>query len=301
MKRVLLLLMVIVISQACESPANVDLTPAEPILVIDAFLNNQNEQQRVVLNFSQNFLDNSPYLPAEGAIVTVTDNQGNDPLVFIELNEAGTYIWSPTVDRPTIGDIGDEFTLRIEFEGKVYTSTTSLNRTTTVDEILFYEETVPFSQDKFWEARITASDPEGLGDSYWLKTYWNGEFLKRPAEINIAFDAGVSVGNSIDGQSFVLPIRIGINPTGEDESYKLNDLVRVEIHSISNDAFDYLINLQIQTDRPGGFSELFAQPLANLPTNIVGESDPNERVLGYFSVSAIEFKEVVFTEDLIRE
>ena len=76
------------------------------------------------------------------------------------------------------------------------------------------------------------------------------------------------------------------------------------LHSFKSEkltAFDYFTNLQIQTDRPGGFSELFAQPLANLPTNIAVQNDPSGRVLGYFSVSAVEFKEVVFTEDLIRE
>ena len=125
--------------------------------------------------------------------------------------------------------------------------------------------------------------------------------MNRPAEINIAYDAGVSAGNPIDGQQFIFPIRIGINPTGEDESYELNDTIRVEIHSISNETFDFLTNLQIQTDRPGGFAELFAQPLANLESNVSEQNNPEVKVLGYFSVSAVESSEVIFTEDLIRD
>lgn len=301
MQRLLLLLLVIAFTQACEGPAKVDLSPAEPTLVVDAFINNQEEAQRITLNFSQNFLDNTPYLPAEGAIVSLTNVQTGTVLRFGESTESGNYVWQPSAQQPTIGNVGEEFTLRIAFEGQVYTATSRLNRTTTVDEIVFFEETVPFSQDKYWEARINASDLEGLGDSYWIKTYWNDAFLQRPGEINVAYDAGRSEGNPIDGQSFIFPIRIGINPTGEDESYKLNDKVRVEIHSISNQAFDYFTKLQIQTDRPGGFSELFSQPLANLPTNISVENNSVIKVLGYFSVSAVETKEVVFTEDLIRE
>lgn len=301
MKRVLFLLIVVAISQACESPAKVDLTPAEPTLVVDAFINNKNEEQRIVLNFSQDFLDNTPYLPAEGATVNVTNDQSGAVLSFIESGQSGTYVWQPNAQQPTIGNVGDDFTLRIEFEGQTYASSTTLNRTTVVEEIFFYEEQEPFSDKKFYEARVTAQDNEGFGDSYWFKTFWNGRFLGRPAELNKAFDSGLNNGSLIDGQLFIFPIRIGINPTGEDESYNLNDTVRVEIHSISNETFDYFTNLQIQTDRPGGFSELFAQPLANLPTNIAVQNDPSGRVLGFFSVSAVEFKEVVFTEDLIRE
>jgi len=98
-----------------------------------------------------------------------------------------------------------------------------------------------------------------------------------------------------------MPVKACINPTREDESYELGDTVRVEIHSISQATFDYFIQLQIQTDRPGGFAELFAQPLANLPSNIEVRNNPDLAVLGFFSVSAVASMEVVFTEDLIRE
>lgn len=302
MKRLFLILaVVLVIAQACESPANVDLRPAIPTLVIDGFINSLNEEQSIILNFSQNFLDNTPYRPAVGAVVTVINEGDNEVLTFTESNTPGIYTWTPTAQRPSIGNVGDDFSLTIDFEGERYVSSTTLNRTTPVEEILFYEEEEPFSDEKFFEARITASDNEGYGDSYWIKTFWNGEFLGKPAELNTAFDAGLSNGSSIDGQLFIFPIRIGINPTGEDESYQINDTVRVEIHSISNEAFDYFTLLQVQTDRPGGFSELFAQPLANLPSNVTIEGDSEAQVLGYFSVSAIEELEVVFTEDLIRE
>jgi len=300
MKRLFLILTVVFVAQACESPADVDLRSAIPTMVVDAFINNLNEDQQITLNFSQDFLNDTAYQPVEGAVVTVVNEADNVTLGFTESSTPGVYVWSPSNQRPTIGAVGDDFTLVIQFEGNRYVSTTTLNRSTPVEEILFYEEEEPFSGDKFYEARVTASDPEGVGDSYWFKTYWNGEFLGRPGEINIAFDAGLSSGNTIDGQLFIFPIRIGINPTGDDESYELNDVVRVEIHSISNEAFDYFTLLQIQTDRPGGFSELFAQPLANLPSNVSVESSSEHQVLGYFSVSAVEELEVVFTEDLIR-
>ena len=300
MRNSIYLLFILSIIMACESPADVDLSPSTPTLVVDAFLNNKAEDQKVILNFSQSFFSKQQYQPATGATVTVTDNQGNDPLVFVESSTSGEYVWETSAQRQIIGAVDAEYTLRIEYGGEVYTASTNMNRTTTIEEILFFEEEEPFSDDIIYEGRIVARDLEGLGDAYWIKTFWNGEFLGDPAELNIAFDAGLSPGGGIDGREFIIPVKAGINPLGEDESYQIGDLVSVEIHSISRETYDYFIELQIQTDRPGGFAELFAQPLANLESNITPINEAESVVLGLFSVSAVSAMEVTFTEDLIR-
>lgn len=301
MKRILLIYLSVIAIWSCESPADVELSPSTPTLVVDAFINDQSTPQRIVLNFSQPFFENEPYRPASGATVLVTDDRGSAPLEFIETGNAGEYIWQPTNDRPTIGEVGANYTLTIDHEGEVFTATTSMNRTTSIEDILFYEEEEPFSEELVFQGRFTARDLPGLGDAYWVKTFWNEEFLGDPSELNIAFDAGLSPGGGIDGVEFIIPIRAGINPTGEDEAFDLGDEVRVEIHSISREAYDYFIELQIQTDRPGGFAELFAQPLANLDSNIEPQTNDGTQVLGFFSVSSVNSMEVTFTEDLIVE
>ena len=96
-----------------------------------------------------------------------------------------------------------------------------------------------------------------------------------------------------------MPIKLGINPEDEDESYILGDNVRVEIHSITNDAFFYLTDLAIQTDNDGGFGQLFSAPPSNLRSNMAS-SDSQVSVLGFFSVSAVSRLEQQFTEDVLR-
>ena len=64
------------------------------------------------------------------------------------------------------------------------------------------------------------------------------------------------------------------------------DSIYVELHSITNEAFFFLSEVQFQTDRPGGFAELFATPLSNVVTNII-PSDENAEVVGFFNVSAV--------------
>ncbi len=65
------------------------------------------------------------------------------------------------------------------------------------------------------------------------------------------------------------------------------DSAYVEIHSLSDAAFDFLNQVIIQTNRPGGFGELFASPLANVPTNIVKKSSGGTPAIGFFNVSAV--------------
>ncbi len=300
-KRLFYLAFTLVGAISCESTAEVELAESIPTLVVDAFINDKEENQQIILNFSQPFFDTQQYQPAEGAIVQVADNQGSEPLFFEESASPGVYIWESTAERPSIGSDSVEYSLSVQFEGNTFVSTTEMGRTTPVDSILFFEETEPFSDEVFYEGRISGRDPVGIGDAYWIKTFWNDEFLDQPSELNIAFDAGLSPGGQIDGQEFIFPIRVGINPLGEDESYELGDRVKVEIHSISQETFDYFTELEIQTNRPGGFAELFAVPLANLPTNIAVENNPDFTVLGFFSVSSVSSLEVEFTEELINE
>lgn len=301
MKESSLFIPILIALIACESTADVDLPEAVPTLTVDAFINNKPENQHIVLSFSQDFLNNDIYQPAEGAVVTVTDDDGNPPLVFSESETPGVYVWESTSDRPIIGNDSTSYTLAIDYQGNEFLSVSEMTRTTTVDSILFFEENEPFSDDIIFEGRIISRDPIGVGDAYWIKTFWNGNFLSRPSEINIAFDAGLNPGAAIDGQEFIIPIKVGINPQDDDESYTIGDMVKVEIHSLTEEAFNYLLELQIQTDRPGGFGELFSVPLANLSTNILAENNPEVAVLGFFSVSSVSSLEVEFTEDLIRE
>ena len=135
----------------------------------------------------------------------------------------------------------------------------------------------------------------GTGDTYWIKSFKNGLFLNKPQELNIAYDAAFAAGGNVDGLIFIPPIRDTINPFDEDENdnflspFEDGDSVYVELHSITQEAFRFFQQVQIQTNRPGGFAELFAQPLANVPTNIVnGGPDLDVLALGFFNVAAVE-------------
>ena len=291
MRHFIHILCFLLILSACEDQINPSLPEAPPVLIVDAFLTNQDSIQQINIKQSAPYFDNVPLEGISGAVVTVRNSNGTTA-TFAE-QEPGVYQWDPLVNGE-IADIGDTLTLNISIQDDVFSATSVMNRVPPIDSITFrFEEENLFLPDSYF-AEFWSRDPLGTGDSYWIKSYKNGVYLNQPNEINIAFDAGFSEGGDVDGIYFIPPIRDAINPFEEDENdefqspFEDGDSVFVEIHSINNETFLFLNEVRIQTDRPGGFAELFATPLSNVRTNIVYTGTNQElQVTGFFNVAAV--------------
>jgi len=274
---------------ACEDEIMPDLAEAPEVIVIDAWINNKPEPQIIRISTTQPYFENTPVPGLSGATVQVID-ENLKSYVFQE-TEPGIYTWSGE-NGATFGEVGVQYALNISYKGLTFNAVSQMNGVPPVDSITyeFEEADGPFPAGYF--AEFWARDLPGEGDTYWIKTFKNGNFLAKPGEINIAFDAGFSSGGSIDGLVFIPPIRSGINPFDEDDngeilpSYNPGDSVYVELHSITNEAFYFLNEVSFQTDRPGGFAELFATPLSNVVSNILSSDDQTE-VVGFFNVAAV--------------
>ena len=276
---------------SCEDTIYPELEQAEAQIVIDAWINNNPEPQYIRISETLPYFDSLSDAGIQNATVYIIDNEDNIKYNFTETS-SGIYKWTPSPEYPRIGTIQHSYNLYVEIAGSIYTSTSILNRVPEIDSIRFSYETESIYPDGYY-ARFYADDVTGPGDTYWIKAFKNGSFLNKPNEINLAYDAGFSAGGNVDGITFIAPIQYAINPIDTDEAgeelppYLPGDSVFVEIHSINYEAFTYLIELRLQTDRPGGFAELFSVPLANVPTNIIG-TDPDEtKTIGFFNMSAV--------------
>ena len=277
---------------ACEDQITPELEEAPPILIIDAFLTTQDSIQTVRIVQSRSYFDNSPLAGVNGAVVTVVNSNGN-VVEFADMGQ-GLYQWMPDQNGP-IAVEQDSLTLNIAIGEDVFQAGSKVNRVPEIDSVTFrFEEEDLFFPDAYF-AEFWSRDFIGSGDTYWIKSFKNGVYLNEPGEINIAYDAGFSEGGNVDGLIFIPPIRDAINPFEQDEDdefispFEDGDSVYVEIHSITNETFRFLNDVRIQTDRPGGFAELFAVPLSNVPTNIqyLG-GDPQIVVAGFFNVAAVK-------------
>lgn len=281
----------------CEKTINPELKYAEPILVVDAWLNNKVEAQEIKLTKTQPYLENVLPTGVTGAQVSVSYDGGE--IIFEEdANEPGTYRWTPTQETSmdVFGVIGRKYQLTIQVDGETYEATSKINRTVSIDSISFkFEENSPFYPDNSYTAEFWAIDPVGSGDTYWIKGYKNGVLLNKPSEVKVAYDAAFSAGGNFDGVTFIPPIR-SVNPDDVDANdmalspYQPGDSLYMEICSTTLEAYNFLNEVIIQTDRPGGFGELFSTPLANVSTNIVNKNPNGKKAVGFFNVSAVSGK-----------
>ena len=283
---------------SCETIIDPKLAEAEDVLVIDAWLDSELKEQKILLTLTQPYFDNAAPRGVSSAKVKVINLTTGAQYEFLEtLPESkratipGHYFWRP--DGKPIGLEGDRFKLVVESGGEIYEASAYIGRVPVIDSLSFlFEKEVGFFPDRY-TAEFWARDPVGRGDTYWIKAWKNDSLLLRPSELNVAFDAGFSEGGNLDGVTFITPIRQGVNPFNTDADgnfkspYLPGDSLRVEIHSISKEAFTFLNEVVIQTDRSGGFGELFAAPASNVGTNIFNANKNGRKALGFFNIAAI--------------
>jgi hypothetical protein len=290
----------LLLNVSCDTTIHPALQTAAPIFVVDAFINNKSEQQVIHLTMSQPYFTDSLPPGVSGATVVITDNHGNS-FPFIEsASSKGDYIWIP--NGSVFGVVGNTYTLLITNGQDQFIAQARMGRVPKIDSITFAASDRATDGKNFYRGQFWATDPVGPGDTYWIRTTKNGVLLNKPSEINLAWDASFSRGSGFDGLTFIQPIRNGINPDDTDSNgkavspYSPGDDVYVEINSLTPACFDYLNQVIVQTNRPGGFSELFARPLANVSTNITNTNPQGSVVAGFFNVASVSFLEKKFTQ-----
>lgn len=283
---IIIFLALILTTFGCEDVIDVELEEGSSFVVVDAWINDLPEDQIIQLNFSQPYFDNTTPDGIENAEVKITRQDGAE-FDFVHTAN-GRYVWNYEGDP--LGVPGNSFELNITFNGQSFTSNTAIFRVPSVDSIgVELRENELFFDDGLY-AQFFARDFTGLGDTYWIKTFRNGSYLSKSQELNIAYDAGFDAGTGVDGLIFIPPIRELVNPLNEDlipTPYDTGDVIRVEIHSMSVEAFQFLEIARDQINN--GDNGIFSIPLANARTNIIANGE--QPVLGFFNIAGVSFLE----------
>lgn len=279
----------VLLLSSCDEVINPQLEEADPIVVIDAWLNNAPGAQTIKITRTQPYFEAVFPTGVSGASVSVTDQNGK--VYSFQQTNAGVYTWIP-VGNEIFGSVGLRYMLSVQIGSETFTSEARMGRVPAIDSVTFFLEKGNQFFDDQYQAEFWATDPIEPGDAYWIKFYKNGQLQLKPSEIITAYDAGFSKGGNFNGVPFIVPIRRAINPFDEDEDgvikspYNVGDSVYVQLNSVTEAAFNFLNEVAIQTNRPGGFSELFATPLANVSTNIRNSNTNGSKVVGFFNVGA---------------
>lgn len=274
---------------SCQDVIDIDTDDAPQLLVVDAWLNNKSAPQTIKLTLTEPYFSNSFAGGVSNATVNISDGNGNT-MTFEEKGD-GNYTWTPAAGE-NLGEVGTLFTLNIDWDGKNYTASSLMNPVPEIDSIGQEFRTDDIRGADGIYAQFYARDIIGLGNAYWIKTYKNGQFLNKPQELNIAFDAAFAPGAELDGLIFIPPIREAVNRIADVDTddndevapWNQGDSILVEIHSIAPFAFNFLSIARDQMTN--GDNTIFAIPLANTTGN-VSSSEAGEDVLGIFNIAAV--------------
>ncbi|MEQ8478899.1 DUF4249 domain-containing protein [Fulvivirga sp.] len=267
MKKYIIAIIAIVVFTACEETVQLDLKESESVVIIDGLVSDQFKNQYVKVSRSIDFYAEGTSKAITNATVSVTDGA-----------TTYNYIHNPTLDSdndgvyfstvPFSGEVGKTYQLTVQVDGTNYTAEDNLYPVTAIDSLTVIvnedEFDEPERKNYFYEILFYAHEPQETKDFYLFKFYRNDTLvLDSPTDIYFSNDDLLAEEiNGIPTASF----------------YKLGDIGKVEMYSISNAGFIYyndLINL-LQSD--GG---MFGSPPVNPRTNIEGGA------LGFFQASSV--------------
>ena len=276
----------------------------QDLLVVEGLITDQPGPNTIRLSKSLPLGVKNAAKPLEGCIVTISDDLGN----YYSLNEtvAGTYVTNPTNFQ---GIIGRWYTLHINTS----TDNNNLNYQSFPMEMkpvppidsIFYEKEVIKESDEFSPAvevcqiYLNTHDPENSCKFYRWEYSETWEFrLPFPVLNNTCWISNNSDKINIKTTAAFKEDRINRYPLNYISN--LTDRLRVKYsilvnqYSLNEDEYVYWEKLQNIAEQVGGLYDITP---ALIPSNIWCVEDPNEKVLGYFSVSANSSKRIFIKDN----
>ncbi|TAD98338.1 MAG: DUF4249 domain-containing protein [Bacteroidetes bacterium] len=270
------------IFSSCEDVIKVSLDEGTSQLTVDGWITDQAGVQNIRLTKTKPYFDNSAANPAKNVSVKIADNDGMI-YDFTDPDGDGNYTWTPK-NNEKLGKVGKTYTLTINFEGETYQASSKLNRVPVIDSVGYkFQEKTIFFQKEGYLAEFYATDLKGIGDCYRVKYYRNGKLMNRPIDLQagLGYDGVGNAGSNSDATLFFLPLRQAVNQF--DSLYQTGETVKVELYSITEDAFNFFTEVVTQINNGG----LFATPIANVRTNIKNTNPNGKKATGYFGASAV--------------
>ncbi len=275
---------------SCEKNIDFQLNEADPVLVVDAQIED-NQAPVVVLTKSLGFFNNiSPQLLANSFVhnadVYVSNGTSTHKLIEYPVTVTGgntIYFYSNNLLSPAnsfVGEIGKSYSLRIVSEGKEYTSSTNIpTNAYKLDSI--WIKPVPLSTDTASRnlfAKVT--DPLGLGNS-------GRYFTKRNSEPYLAGENSVFDDQIVDGTSFISQIPPGIDrnnpPKRDDNFFKKGDTITLKWCNVPRSTYTFWNTWEFAAQSIGN---PFAQP-----NKVLGNI--TNGALGAFCGYAVKYKTII--------
>jgi len=251
---------------SCEKVIDVKLDEGEVLLVVDGWITNQPPPYYIDLTTTAPYFANKPTPRATGATLRLKDSDGNQE-TLAEVS-AGKYRINTIA-----GKVGNTYTLSIQYRGENYEAKTQIKDVPPIDSVLY--ERIPARLGRNAGVYLSYYGPELAteDDYYRIKLYRNDTLLNKPDNLTLFFDQFVN-GN------YLFDLELNFS-----DPYKVNDKTRVELLSITEDAYEFY-NEMIQQINNGG---LFATAPANVRTNVRNLNPQAKKAVGYFGGAGLSY------------
>ena len=289
---------------SCISQFTPEIVSQNSYLTVNGFVTDENRRYTVILGISRPLDDTSDAKPATKASVYVRDDLGN--LYFFEEKSPGKYVSDSTIFT---GLARSSYTLLIGYNGKEYTSAIcTLRPAPPIDTVSYelYDREINASGDREQAIRVALSTVDTEAQCHYFR--WAFEetwemhlpFNYLTQEKRYCWKTEVSHNILIANTEALSEDRITdltlttFNNSTDRGQFRYSMLVRQ--YAVSREEYEFWDKVKTVSENTGGLYDVTPLPVKG---NIQCITDPEEIVLGYFSVSGASHKRIFITNPLI--
>jgi hypothetical protein len=256
MKNILILLSTLVLF-SCQKVIDIHPASGEVKIIIQGNLYTDSAAY-VIVTKSTDYLSTTKPPSISNAVVTLSDDNGNSEIL--------TWISARQRFETVVmkGIVDETYTLKVDIDGKSYSSTSALLYLDRVDSITVVKEAASVFNDEGYYMKLYGTIPTNIDKYYLFKGYSNDSLLSGINDIHYADNTMVS--GKLDG------IDLGYK-------CKPNATAKLLIYSLTLDASKFYSAASLQLNNDGGF---FSTPPANVPSMF------NNGAIGLFQCSDIQ-------------
>jgi hypothetical protein len=295
----ILLVTILLLLSACISQYLPEVNETQELLVVEGLITDQPVPNSIKLSKSLPLRSKVNAKPMTGFDVTITDDLGK--LYNLKETNAGTYITDPTVFK---GKIGRFYTLhisktsvdrRIEYES----TPMEMMPVPQIDSIYYEKEVLKEGYEGWFgidacKIFLDTRDPQNTcrffrwsySETWILRLLFPVQNNKCWITENSDFVDIKKTTEIKEGLILRHPVKYISNLT---DRLKIRYSILVNQYSLSEDEYTYWEKVQKFTDQVGGLYDIIP---SSIPSNIHNINYPEEKVLGYFSVSASSSKRI---------
>lgn len=287
--KILILTSSFLLTSSCEDVIQIKLDEGSKLYVIDAFVNDLREDQKIRVVTNDSYFSNKSAPPVTYAQVMLVDLTSGQQYPF-NYQSDGYYVF-PVTATDTIAKVNHNYELKVTIDGFTYTSLATQKRTAILDTIIASIGNPggfgPPTQDSTYSCLLFARDiADNNPDYYWIKTFRNDTLFSGAEDLNVTIDgSGGVVTDAPQDTIFFTPPATFLS----FKQYNKFNTCKVHIHSLSRDNYFFFIQALAQINNGG----LFATTPENVKTNIITPDDASTKAVGRFNMASVAEQEII--------